>query len=70
MRLKEGLPILPMVKEFSISMNIFEIIGTGLDGLNSLEDLDMSGIRIGNFKELLNHNSLPKLVRATFFDPH
>ena len=66
----ESLPILPMLKEFSISMNKIEVIGTGLDGLDSLEDLNMSGNRIGNFKELLNLNRLPKLVRVTFFDPH
>lgn len=66
----EGLPILPQLKEFSIARNKIEVIGTGLDGLDNLEDLNMSGNRIGNFKELLNLNRLPRLVRATFFDPH
>ena len=45
----EGLPILPMQKEFSISMNKIEVIRTGLDGLDSLKDLNMSGNRIGIF---------------------
>lgn len=51
-------------------MNKIEIIGTGLDGLDNLEDLNLSGNRIGNFKELLNLNRLPSLRVATFFDPH
>lgn len=66
----EGLPILSQLKEFSISMNKIEIIGTGLDGLDKLEDLNMAGNKIGNFKELLNLNRLPSLKIATFFDPH
>ena len=59
-----------MLKEFSISMNKIELIETGLDRLVSLEYLNMSKNRIENFKELLNLNLLPKLVRATFFDSH
>ena len=51
-------------------MNKIEIIGTGLDGLDNLEDLNLAGNKIGNFKELLNLNRLPNLRIATFFDPH
>lgn len=51
-------------------MNKIELIGTGLDGLDNLEDLNLSGNRIGNFKELLNLNRLPNLRVTTFFDPH
>jgi len=42
-------------------MNKIEVIGTGLDGLDNLTDLNMAGNRIGNFKELLNLNRLPSL---------
>jgi Leucine-rich repeat (LRR) protein len=66
----EGLPILPRLTELSIAMNKIEVIGTGLDGLDNLTDLNMAGNRIGNFKELLNLNRLPSLKNATFFDPH
>ena len=51
-------------------MNKIKIIGTRLDGLDSLEDLEMSGNIIENFKELLNLNRLPKLERVTFLDPY
>ena len=50
-------------------MNKIKVIGTRLDGLDSLEDLEMSGNIIENFKELLNLNRLPKLERVTFFEP-
>ena len=61
---------MPRLKELSISMNKIEVIGTGLDGLDNLVDLNMAGNKIGNFKELLNLNRLPSLKTATFFDPH
>lgn len=51
-------------------MNHIEIIGTGLDGLESLESINLAGNKIGNFKELLNLNRLPNLRIATFYDPH
>lgn len=66
----DGIPSLPKLREISIAMNKIEVIGTGLDGLDCLEDLNMSGNKIGNFKELLNLNRLPSLRIATFFDPH
>ena len=66
----DGVPVLPKLREFSIAMNKIENIGTGLDGLDKLESINMAGNKIGNFKELLNLNRLPSLKVATFFDPH
>ena len=41
-----------------------------LDGLVSLEELNISNNKIGNFKEVLNLNRLPNLRICTFQDPH
>lgn len=45
-------------------------MGTGLDGLFNLEDLNISANRVGNFKEVLNLNRLTKLTNCTFSDLH
>lgn len=66
----EGIPSLPHLIELGLAMNNIEFIGTWLDGLDNLEDLNLAGNKIGNFKELLNLNRLPNLRIATFFDPH
>lgn len=42
----------------------------GLDGLLSLEELNISNNRVGNFKEVLNLNRLPNLKTCTFQDAH
>lgn len=55
-----------MLKELNLSGNKVEIIGMGLDGLISLEELNISNNRIGNFKEILNLNRLPNLKTCTF----
>jgi Leucine-rich repeat (LRR) protein len=66
----DGIPPLPKLRELNVAMNKIEMIGTGLDGLDNLEDLNMAGNKVGNFKELLNLNRLSSLKIATFFDPH
>ena len=38
----------------------------GLDGLISLEELNISNNKVGNFKEVLNLNRLPNLKVCTF----
>ena len=50
--------------------NQIDCIKTGLDNLVSLEDLNISGNRIGTFKEVLNLNRLPNLKVLAFKDPH
>jgi Leucine-rich repeat (LRR) protein len=40
----------------NISGNKIENIGTGLDSLANLRELNLSNNKIGNFKELLNLN--------------
>lgn len=42
----------------------------GLDGLVSLEELNIANNKVGNFKEVLNLNRLPSLKICTFQDPH
>jgi Leucine-rich repeat (LRR) protein len=54
----------------NISGNKIENIGTGLDSLANLRELNLSNNKIGNFKELLNLNWLPNLKVSCFFDPH
>lgn len=54
----DGIPFLSKLKQFNVANNRIEQIGTGLDPLISLEDLNLSGNRIGNFKEILNLNRL------------
>ena len=56
--------------ELNIAQNNIEVIGTGLDNLSSLVDLNMAANKIGHFKELLNLNRVPTLKFATFTDPH
>jgi hypothetical protein len=54
----------------NVAGNKIETIGTGLDSLFDLKELNLANNRIGNFKELLNLNRLPGLKSAAFFDPH
>lgn len=52
----DGIPFMNKLKQLNVANNRIEQIGTGLDPLISLEDLNLSGNRIGNFKEILNLN--------------
>jgi Leucine-rich repeat (LRR) protein len=56
-----GLSKLKLLKELNLAGNKIETIGSGLDGLPVLETLNLAANRIGNFKELLNLDRLPKL---------
>ncbi len=58
------------LKELNVAGNKIEIIGMSLDGMVSLEDLNISCNKVGNFKEVLNLNRLPNLKVCTFQDPH
>jgi Leucine-rich repeat (LRR) protein len=49
-----------------MASNRIEAIGMSLDGLLSLEELNVSNNKIGNFKEVLNLNRLPNLRMCTF----
>ncbi len=54
------------LRELNLASNRVESIGMSLDGLVSLEELNISNNKIGNFKEVLNLNRLPNLRICTF----
>ena len=58
------------LKELNLASNKLSMIGTRIDTLVNLEDMNLANNKIGNFKELLNINRLPKLKSAAFYDPH
>lgn len=57
----DGLAALVNLTELNLAMNHIETIGISLDNLKSIRDLNLSGNRIGSFKEILNLTRLPNL---------
>lgn len=51
-------------------MNNIEVIGINLDNLKNIRDLNLSGNKIGSFKEVLNLTRLPNLHHCNFSDPN
>lgn len=65
-----GLNSLCNLLELNLAANNIESIGVGLDGMNSLRDLNISSNRLGNFKEVLNLTRLSTLQICAFSDQH
>ena len=66
----DGLNSLVNLTELNLAMNHIESIGISLDNLKSIRDLNLSGNRIGSFKEILNLTRLPNLQYCSFSDPN
>ena len=66
----DGLNSLHHLKTLEVQGNLIECIGSSLDELTRLEEINISSNKISNFKELLNLNRLPRLKNAVFSDPH
>ncbi len=57
----DGLSSLINLTDLNLAMNHIELIGISLDNLKSIRELNLSGNRIGSFKEILNLTRLPNL---------
>ena len=64
----DSLNTLVNLTELNLASNNIEAIGVGLDGLQSLREINLSDNKIGNFKEVLNLNRLPSLQYVSFAD--
>ena len=64
----DGLNSLSNLQDLNLAQNQIEYLGVGFDELISLRELNLSANKIGNFKEVLNLNRLPKLESCLFND--
>ena len=54
----------------NLAMNRIEDIGQNLNKIVNLKDLNLSGNKISNIKEVLKLKRLESLEVISFFDPH
>ena len=66
----EGVEGLVNIKELSIAQNLIKSLGNGLDHLESLEKLNLSGNPISSFKEIFKLCKLRKLADFCLSDPN
>ena len=66
----DGLQNLCNLVELNLAANQIETIGVYLDTIQTLKELNLSGNKIGSFKEILNLNRLPNLDQCNFLDPN
>jgi Leucine-rich repeat (LRR) protein len=64
----ENLNKIKTLSSLNLAGNKIEFIGSTLDGLPNLTNLNLASNHIGNFKEILNLDRLSSLQTVTFSD--
>lgn len=66
----EGLSTMTHLTELNLASNQIEQIGSALDQLQALKDINFAGNKIGSFKEVLHLSRLASLEICNFSDPN
>lgn len=58
------------LRSLNLAMNLLESVGSSLSQLHCLEELNLSGNKLCNIKEILKLKKIKSLKVICFFDPH